>query len=193
MNLKRALDVTLAVTGIVLLSPVMAATAVAVKKSSPGPIIYSQLRFGKGRRLIRVYKFRTMYSDTDWRYSSAKPDDSRVTDVGRKLRASSLDELPQLFNVLNGSMSLVGPRPHPIMLDVNYEKKLPWLRQRYTVRPGITGAAQVAGLRGHVDSDEHMKSRVDKDIEYAQEYSFRGDVNIILKTIGVVLKRTNAH
>jgi putative colanic acid biosynthesis UDP-glucose lipid carrier transferase len=167
--------------------------AVAVKQSSPGPIIFSQLRFGKHRRLIRVYKFRTMFHDTNRRYRSATSNDPRVTGVGKILRATSLDELPQLFNVLNGTMSIVGPRPHPVMLDVKYEKQFPWIRQRYRVRPGITGASQVLGFRGHIDGAEHMRWRLDKDIEYTQEYSLRGDINIMLKTIGAVLKRTNAY
>ena len=183
---KRIFD--LAVTGGVLLFgwPILMAIAAAIKLTSPGPVIYKQQRVGENGRLFWVYKFRTMVTDADQRPTLDKrPDDPRVTRLGRFLRRTSLDELPQLFNVLKGEMSLVGPRPEQVFIVQRYE---PWQRQRLAVPPGITGWWQVNGR-----SNLPMHLNTQYDLYYIRNYSLLLDLKILWKTIGTVIQGRGAY
>jgi len=192
--LKRGLDLALAVLLTVLLALPMAAIAVAVKLTSPGPVFFRQRRYGLDGREIRVWKFRSMRVCEDGAaVAQATRNDSRVTPLGAFLRRSSLDELPQLFNVLDGSMSLVGPRPHANTHNEAYRKLIQGYMLRHKVRPGITGLAQVTGLRGETDTLEKMQRRVACDHQYIREWSLWLDLKILVKTAFVVLSRQNAY
>jgi len=184
---KRMLDVAAAGAALLFFAPFWLAVAIAIKVSSPGPVLFHQERYGYGNRLFRIYKFRSMRSDScDAGVRQAVQGDSRVTRVGKFLRMTSLDEIPQLLNVLKGDMSLVGPRPHvPGMLaaDVAYEDLVPYYFQRHTARPGITGLAQVSGCRGSTVEAERAISRIDYDLEYIENWSLGMDVMILFRTI----------
>lgn len=186
--LKRLADLVLSALALLLLSPVMLCAAVAVRLESPGPILYRQKRYGEGARPITVYKFRSMCVDAPQEgvLRQASKDDGRVTRVGRFLRRSSIDELPQLFNVLGGSMSLVGPRPHAASHNEFYRHKIRGYMLRHTVKPGITGWAQVNGLRGETDTLEKMERRVQYDRFYITHWSFWLDIKILFKTFLMV-------
>jgi Undecaprenyl-phosphate glucose phosphotransferase len=196
--LKDALDKAIALAAIICLSPVMAAVAFAVKLESRGPIIFKQKRFGFNNQLIEVYKFRSMY--TDLADASAvklvTKDDPRVTRVGRIIRKTSLDELPQLFNVLNGTLSLVGPRPHATQAKAAgglYDQVVEGYFARHKVRPGITGWAQINGWRGETDTVEKITQRVKHDLEYIDQWSLGLDLYILAKTPLALLKSENAY
>jgi lipopolysaccharide/colanic/teichoic acid biosynthesis glycosyltransferase len=185
---KRALDVLGATAGLVILGPLLIGIALAIKATSPGPVFFRQKRYGYHNRRFWIYKFRTMYVDRgDQRGTQqAKADDPRVTPLGRILRKSSLDELPQLINVLKGDMSLVGPRPHvPGMLAnaMLYEEFIPYYFQRHNMRPGVTGLAQVCGYRGSTTEPDAALSRVDCDLQYIERWSLGLDIEIILRTV----------
>jgi putative colanic acid biosysnthesis UDP-glucose lipid carrier transferase len=187
---KRISDVVLASLILLLISPLLAALAVAVKISSPGPAIFRQRRYGLDGREIVVYKFRTMTVTEDGPVvRQATRGDSRVTPLGAFLRSTSLDELPQFVNVLQGRMSIVGPRPHAIAHNEMYRKLIKSYMIRHKVRPGITGWAQVNGLRGETDTVEKMRARVSYDLDYLRNWSLGLDLRIIWKTIFVVLKK----
>ncbi|HEX5129387.1 MAG TPA: undecaprenyl-phosphate glucose phosphotransferase [Usitatibacter sp.] len=187
---KRISDLVLASTILVLIAPVLAALALAVKLSSPGPVIFRQRRYGLDGREIVVYKFRTMTVTEDGPVvAQATKNDSRVTPLGAILRRTSLDELPQFVNVLQGRMSIVGPRPHAVAHNEMYRKLIKSYMIRHKVRPGITGWAQVNGLRGETDTVEKMRARVEYDLDYLRNWSLGLDLKIIWKTIFVVLKR----
>lgn len=184
---KRAIDLVLGGLAILCLSPVLAAAALAIRLESPGPVLFRQWRFGMGSRPILVFKFRSMRSDacdaTGERRTTAR--DPRVTRVGRILRRTSLDELPQLLNVLRGEMSLVGPRPHPLHMRVGggfYFEVVERYRVRHAVKPGITGWAQVNGARGEVDTLEKARRRVELDLWYIDNWSVALDLQILLRT-----------
>lgn len=185
---KRMVDVTGALSGLLLLLPALLAIAVAIKATSRGPVFFRQYRYGYRNRLFRIYKFRTMYSelgDSSGRTQTVASD-ARVTPLGRVLRSTSLDEVPQLINVLKGEMSLVGPRPHvPGMLagGMLYEDLVPYYFQRHSVRPGITGLAQVSGCRGSTQLGDSAIARVDYDLDYIEHRSLHLDVAIILRTV----------
>lgn len=191
---KRLLDLAVALPALALLAPLMAAIAIAIRLESPGPALFVQQRLGRSNRLFRMYKFRSMrddVEDSDGLVSTARGD-ARVTRVGRLIRATSMDELPQLFNVLMGSMSIVGPRPHA--LGSRAGDKLFWeVDRRYWLRhacnPGITGLAQVRGLRGSTFDEAHLRDRLDSDLEYVRAWSLRNDIGIIARTFGVVLHK----
>jgi len=192
--LKRGLDLALASLLTVLLAPLLAAVALAVKLTSPGPVFFRQRRYGLDGREIRVWKFRSMRVCEDGAaVAQATRNDSRVTPIGAFLRRTSLDELPQLFNVLDGSMSLVGPRPHANTHNEAYRKLIQGYMLRHKVRPGITGLAQVNGLRGETDTLEKMQRRVACDHQYIREWSLWLDLKILVKTLFVVLSRQNAY
>jgi polysaccharide biosynthesis protein PslA len=188
LAVKRGLDILLSVAGIVALAPLLVATSAAIKLSSSGPVLFPQRRIGWRGRPFLLLKFRTMYAERGDQtgVSQTRPGDDRVTPIGRFLRKTSLDELPQLFNVLVGDMSLVGPRPHvegQIAAGVDYRKLVPYYSYRYLVRPGITGWAQANGLRGPTDDAELSQARIDHDAAYIQHVSIALDLYILVKTI----------
>ena len=190
---KRASDYVLAALILVLISPLLLAIAIGVKLSSPGPVLFRQHRYGVDGRKILVYKFRSMSVAEDGDVvTQAKRNDSRVTRFGAFLRRTSLDELPQFINVLQGRMSVVGPRPHAVAHNELYRKLIRGYMIRHKVRPGITGLAQVNGYRGETDTVDKMKARIDYDLAYLRNWSLALDVRIILKT-AVVLLHKNAY
>ena len=192
--IKRASDIILASTILILISPVMCAIAIGVKLSSPGPALFKQRRYGLDGREIVVYKFRSMNVLEDGNViTQATRGDLRVTRFGAFLRASSLDELPQFINVLQGRMSVVGPRPHAIAHNEMYRKLIRGYMIRHKVRPGITGLAQVNGMRGETNSLDKMQMRIEYDLAYLRSWSFWLDLQIVVRTIAVVLKRQDAH
>lgn len=191
---KRAMDVVLATAGIIALAPLMCCVALAVRLESRGPVLFRQRRYGLDGSEIVVYKFRTMTVAEDGdSVRQATRHDTRITAVGRLLRRSSLDELPQLWNVIEGKMSLVGPRPHAIAHNEMYRKLISGYMIRHKVRPGLTGWAQVHGLRGETDTVEKMEQRVRYDLDYLQRWSLMLDVGILLRTVRVIVDGRNAH
>ena len=185
---KRGFDVLAATLGLLVLLPGLAAVALAIKLTSRGPLIFRQRRYGINNKQFVVYKFRTMYFDeTDVTgVKQTREDDNRITPIGTVLRRFSLDELPQLVNVLKGDMSLVGPRPHvPGMLaaGVPYEILVPGYFERHRVRPGLTGLAQARGFRGSTVDADFAKARIASDLEYIQNWSFTLDMRIIIETV----------
>ncbi|MGZ3237644.1 MAG: undecaprenyl-phosphate glucose phosphotransferase [Burkholderiaceae bacterium] len=192
--IKRASDIVLALLIQITLLPVMLAIAIAVKITSPGPAIFKQRRYGLNGEEIIVYKFRSMTVNEDGAtITQAKKNDQRVTKIGAFLRRSSLDELPQFINVLQGRMSIVGPRPHAVAHNEQYRKLIKGYMLRHKVKPGITGWAQVNGLRGETDTLDKMKARIEVDLEYLRNWSLSLDLWIIVRTVMVVLKRDNAY
>jgi len=192
--LKRGLDVVAAFIGLVLVAPPMLVIALIVKIDSPGPILFRQQRNGFNAKQFTIFKFRTMtvIEDGD-NVVQATRFDQRITRVGRILRQSSLDELPQLFNVLRGDMSLVGPRPHALLHDSQYSELLSDYAFRHHVKPGITGWAQVNGFRGETSRVEQMRRRVDFDLWYINNWSLIFDIKILLSTCFEVVRARNAH
>jgi putative colanic acid biosynthesis UDP-glucose lipid carrier transferase len=191
---KRASDVIFGTAILLLAAPLMLAIALGVKLSSPGPILFKQRRYGLDGRKIVVYKFRSMTVAEDGDVvRQATRNDSRVTRFGAFLRRTSLDELPQLINVLQGRMSVVGPRPHAVAHNEMYRKLMRGYMIRHKVRPGITGLAQVNGWRGETETVEKMKGRIEMDLAYLRSWSLALDLQIILKTLAVVLGRKNAY
>jgi len=181
---KRLEDIVLSTAILSVIAIPMAVIAVAIKLTSPGPVIFRQRRFGLNGKEFEIWKFRTMtVMEGGAAFVQATRGDSRVTTLGRFLRATSLDELPQFLNVLRGDMSIVGPRPHPVALDERHRRLIPRYVFRHKIRPGITGLAQVNGFRGETDSLEKMESRVKKDIEYINQWSLALDLKIILLTL----------
>ena len=192
--IKRASDLALASLILVLVSPIMLAIAIGVKLTSPGPVLFKQRRYGVDGREIVIYKFRTMSVLEDAGViRQATRDDRRVTAFGAFLRRNSLDELPQFINVLQGRMSVVGPRPHAVAHNELYRKLIKSYMIRHKVKPGITGLAQVHGLRGETDTLEKMKERIEYDLAYLRNWSLRLDLQIVWKTIFVVLRKQNAY
>jgi putative colanic acid biosynthesis UDP-glucose lipid carrier transferase len=185
--LKRSMDVMLGGCALVLALPLIAVIAVAVKLSSPGPVLFRQRRYGLNGEEITVYKFRSMTVCEDGaEVTQAIARDSRVTRIGRFIRRTSLDELPQLFNVLQGTMSLVGPRPHAVAHNEKFRRLINGYMIRHKVRPGITGLAQVHGLRGETETVEKMAERVRYDLQYLREWSPWLDLKILIRSLGVV-------
>jgi putative colanic acid biosynthesis UDP-glucose lipid carrier transferase len=192
--IKRVSDIVLASLILALISPLMLAIAIGVKLSSSGPVLFRQRRYGLDGRHIVVYKFRTMTVTEDGPViRQATKNDARITRLGAFLRRTSLDELPQFINVLQGRMSVVGPRPHAVAHNELYRKLIRGYMIRHKVRPGITGLAQVNGFRGETDTVEKMKARVEYDHAYLRSWSLLLDLQIILKTVVVVLRRHNAY
>jgi putative colanic acid biosynthesis UDP-glucose lipid carrier transferase len=192
--IKRASDVLIAGAILAMISPVMLAVAIGVKRSSPGPVLFKQRRYGLDGREIVVYKFRSMTVTEDGDVvRQATRQDARVTPFGAFLRRTSLDELPQFINVLQGRMSVVGPRPHAVAHNEMYRKLISGYMIRHKVKPGITGLAQVNGLRGETDTVEKMKARVEHDLVYLRNWSVWLDLVIVIKTVFVVLRDRNAY
>jgi putative colanic acid biosynthesis UDP-glucose lipid carrier transferase len=192
--LKRAMDLLLGTLFLVLLAPVMLAIAIAIRLDSPGPALFRQRRYGMDGSEIVVFKFRTMKVAEDGAsVRQAQRNDPRITRLGAFLRRTSLDELPQFFNVVAGTMSIVGPRPHAVAHNEQYRKLIPGYMLRHKVNPGITGWAQINGLRGETDTVEKMKRRVDLDIEYLNNWSPSLDLWIMIRTVGCIWKDGNAY
>ena len=188
LGTKRTLDVLGACLGLLTLAPLLIGIAIAIKATSPGPIFFRQKRYGYHNRRFWIYKFRTMHTHLGDQKGTCQTttDDPRVTSVGRILRKSSLDELPQLINVLKGDMSLVGPRPHvPGMLagGMLYEELTPYYFQRHHMRPGITGLAQVSGYRGGTTAPLSAIERLDRDLQYIEAWSLSLDIRILVQTV----------
>jgi lipopolysaccharide/colanic/teichoic acid biosynthesis glycosyltransferase len=185
---KRIFDIAVASAALLFFMPVLIAVAVAIKVTSPGPVLFYQSRYGYRNRFFKIYKFRTMRVDaSDARgIKQTVRGDPRITPIGRILRKTSFDEIPQLINVIKGEMSLVGPRPHvPGMLaaELPYEDLVPYYFQRHSARPGITGLAQVSGCRGSTVEPNRAISRIDYDLDYIEKWSLRMDIMIIARTI----------
>lgn len=192
--LKRLFDLLVATAGLVALSPLMLLVALAVKLDTPGPVLFRQVRIGRGNQMFQMMKFRSMHAADDNGERSTARDDDRVTRVGRVIRSTSIDELPQLLNVLAGSMSIVGPRPHA--LGSRAEEKLFWdidhrYWHRHATKPGLTGLAQVRGYRGATMVEDDLRNRLQADLEYLEDWSIWRDVKIIVAT-GRVLFHHNA-
>jgi putative colanic acid biosynthesis UDP-glucose lipid carrier transferase len=191
---KRGFDLVLAGAALLLFLPLLLLIALAIRAENRGPVLFSQQRSGLHGRPFRIYKFRTMWVAEDGpQVEQAQRIDARVTAVGRILRKLSLDELPQLFNVLKGEMSLVGPRPHALSHDEAWSALAPQYADRFRARPGLTGYAQVSGLRGEVTSPEAIRDRVAADNTYIEQWSFAGDVKLIAMTVPLIFTDEAAY
>lgn len=191
---KRILDVVTAGLAILLFLPLLCVLALAIRIESNGPAIFRQRRTGLNGQVFTIYKLRTMrVSEDGGLVRQATQGDARVTAIGAILRKLSLDELPQLFNVLKGDMSIVGPRPHAIAHDDYFAARVPGYARRFRARPGLTGYAQVNGFRGEVRDLQCMADRIAADTAYIQEWSFALDVLIVLKTIPLLLRDPRAY
>ena len=192
--LKRLSDLVIATIALVLTAPIMLVIAIAIKLTSRGPVIFKQRRYGLDGSEINVYKFRTMrVQENGATVKQATRNDSRITPVGAFLRRTSLDELPQFFNVIQGRMSVVGPRPHAVAHNETYRKMIKGYMIRHKVKPGITGLAQVNGARGETDTVDKMELRIRYDLEYLRHWSLRLDLRIIAKTVLVAFRDPNAY
>ncbi len=191
---KRTMDLILAAFILLILAVPMGIVALLVKRSSPGPVLFRQRRYGLDGREIGVWKYRTMRVCEDGdKVTQATKDDNRITPIGRILRRTSIDELPQLLNVLLGHMSLVGPRPHATAHNEHYRNMIQGYMLRHKVKPGITGLAQVSGCRGETDTTEKMQQRIEYDHRYIREWSLWLDFKILFKTVLVVFSQENAY
>lgn len=196
--IKRLEDLLLAGLALLVLAPLMLVLALAIKLDSPGPVFFRQKRYGYNNRLIEVFKFRSMFHHQRDAHAERQTtrDDDRITRVGRFIRRTSLDELPQLFNVLLGSMSMVGPRPHATATKaagILFEDAVQEYTSRHRVKPGITGWAQVNGYRGETDTLEKIEKRVEFDLEYIENWSVWFDLYILLRTVPAVLFTQEAY
>ena len=182
--IKRFTDVVIATLGLFVLLPVGLIVALAIKLESRGPVLFWQLRYGRNRSSFYICKFRSMtVTEARGDFTQASRNDARVTRVGRFLRRTSLDELPQLYNVLRGEMSLVGPRPHAIAMDDAFAEVISDFNDRHLVRPGLTGLAQVSGFRGPTEALEHIEHRVRHDRLYISKWSVFLDLKILVQTV----------
>jgi Undecaprenyl-phosphate glucose phosphotransferase len=181
--LKRSFDLIVAIAAGLLLLPLMLIASVLIKLDSRGPVLFQQIRHGYNNKRIIVLKFRTMFLCEDNEFRQARRNDPRVTRIGRILRRTNIDELPQLLNVIRGDMSIVGPRPHVVAHNKMYDGEIAHMSRRHNVKPGITGWAQVNGLRGETDTFEKMRKRVEHDLYYIDNWSFAFDLKILLMTV----------
>jgi len=181
---KNLFDITATSIILILFSPVLLITALLIKLSSPGPVIFRQERHGWNNKVFTIYKFRSMkvHKEDAGKITQASQSDDRVTAIGRFIRSTSIDELPQLFNVLKGDMSLVGPRPHAIAHNELFEHQIDDYLARHKIKPGITGLAQITGFRGETDTLDKMHGRVQQDISYINNWSLALDIEILFKT-----------
>ncbi|WP_222875556.1 sugar transferase [Terrihabitans soli] len=181
--LKRVLDIFGSLALLLFLLPTFALIAIAIKLDSPGPVFFRQERYGRGCKIFRMFKFRSMVCmESTGAFVQASQDDCRITRVGRFLRATSLDELPQLINVLRGEMSVVGPRPHAVAMDDYFAASFPNYMSRYLVRPGLTGLAQISGYRGPTVGLEPIRRRVKCDLAYIRRWSLLSDMKVLVRT-----------
>jgi Undecaprenyl-phosphate glucose phosphotransferase len=191
---KRLLDFCGALALLTATAPVLLAIAIAIKLDSPGSVLFRQWRHGFNQRQFRIFKFRTMTVTEDGDVvKQAIKDDPRVTRIGRHLRRWNLDELPQLVNVLLGHMSLVGPRPHALTHDREYEREIAFYARRHNIKPGITGWAQVNGYRGLTDTEEKMRARIEHDLYYIDNWSIPFDLYVLALTVLSPKSFKNAH
>lgn len=191
---KRFLDIAAATLLLILFAPLLLLAGLVIRLESPGPALFRQTRGGLAGAPFQILKLRTMRCREDGpNVTQAQRGDDRVTRVGRLLRATSIDELPQLLNVLRGDMSLVGPRPHATAHDDYYGARIPEYYARYQARPGLTGLAQVKGLRGGTETLDAMRQRIEADLDYIQTWSLRRDFRIVLMTIPSLLVTDNAY
>lgn len=188
---KRALDIAVAALALLLFLPLLLLIAAAIRAESPGEVLFRQARTGLQGRRFTILKFRTMRpadpSGAGVIVQQARRGDPRVTRVGRVLRKLSLDELPQLINVLHGEMSLVGPRPHALSHDAAWAERVPGYANRFQAKPGLTGLAQVRGLRGEIHDEESLRRRIAADLEYIETWSLAGDLKLLALTAPRVL------
>ncbi|MCO5119335.1 MAG: undecaprenyl-phosphate glucose phosphotransferase [Burkholderiaceae bacterium] len=192
--MKRLSDILIATAAVILTAPVMLAVAIAIKITMPGPVLFKQRRYGLDGREIIVWKFRSMKVAEDGaNVKQATKDDDRITPLGRFLRRTSLDELPQFFNVLQGRMSVVGPRPHAVAHNETYRKLIKGYMIRHKVKPGITGWAQINGARGETETVDKMAMRIRYDLEYLRNWSLRMDLYIVLRTALQALRDPQAY
>lgn len=181
---KRVFDIVVASLALAMLAPLFAVFALLIKISSPGPVFFMQRRYGFNQEPFRIYKFRSMTTLDDGPViEQARENDARITPIGAFMRRCNIDELPQLINVLRGEMSLVGPRPHALAHDQQYERTIALYARRHNVKPGITGWAQVSGLRGETNSEDKMRKRVEYDLYYIDHWSMLFDLKIIFLTV----------
>jgi lipopolysaccharide/colanic/teichoic acid biosynthesis glycosyltransferase len=191
---KRVVDILLALGALLLFAPLLACVALAVRLESGGPVIFKQRRTGHMGRVFTIYKFRTMIVAEDSAdVRQATRGDARVTAVGAILRQLSLDELPQLFNILRGDMSVVGPRPHALAHDALYGEQIPTYADRFRAKPGLTGLAQINGFRGELKSAECMRGRVAADNLYIDSWSLGLDIAILAKTALIIFRDPQAY
>lgn len=191
---KRLSDIGIALTILIMLSPLILLIASGIKLTTPGSVIFKQRRYGLDGHEIMVYKFRTMYvSEDSGEIRQARRNDSRVTPIGAYLRKYSLDEIPQFVNVLQGHMSVVGPRPHAVAHNEEYRRIIKGYMIRHKVNPGVTGLAQVRGFRGETATVEDMQQRVEADLEYLRNWSLGLDLKIIFRTIAVIFADNEAY
>lgn len=192
--LKRSMDIVIAGGALLVLWPVLLAAAIAIKLESPGPVFFRQRRHGFNNRQFQIYKFRSMRVAEDGpTVRQAVRNDPRITRVGAFLRRTSIDELPQLLNVLRGEMSIVGPRPHAVAHNEEWVKLVEGYARRHNILPGITGLAQVSGYRGETDTQEKINSRVRLDLQYVESWSLTLDIKILLKTVAVLFFQDEAY
>jgi putative colanic acid biosynthesis UDP-glucose lipid carrier transferase len=192
--LKRLLDLVIAISLLVFLAPALILVALAIYLESGGPVLFRQTRGGFHGRPFDIFKFRSMrVAENGSDVVQAVRGDARITKVGRFLRATSIDELPQLLNVISGEMSLVGPRSHPRAMDTEYGVLIPTYNLRQKVKPGMTGLAQINGHRGPTPTLDSMRARVELDLAYARKASIGLDLKIILRTPAQVMRGRNAH
>ncbi|MES9971388.1 MAG: undecaprenyl-phosphate glucose phosphotransferase [Candidatus Thiodiazotropha sp.] len=192
--IKAIEDRVLAFLILILVSPIMLITAIMIKLESPGPVFFRQVRTGWDGKNFNIWKFRSMrlHTEEDGVVKQATREDPRITRIGRFIRRTSIDELPQLFNVLAGQMSLVGPRPHALQHNLEYSKRIEAYLARHRIKPGITGLAQIRGFRGETKDLEQMETRVKYDLEYINNWSLWLDLSILVRTV-FVLKNENAY
>jgi putative colanic acid biosysnthesis UDP-glucose lipid carrier transferase len=197
---KRCFDIAASLAALLVLSPLLALVALWIKLDSKGPVLFVQNRWGDGGDSFKIYKFRSMTQAAsgsaaagDTNIVQATKGDARVTKVGAFIRRTSIDELPQLLNILRGDMSIVGPRPHAISHNEAYRKLVKGYMLRHKMKPGLTGWAQIHGFRGETDTLDKMQNRVEFDLEYLRTWTPVLDIYIIYKTLGLVLRRTNAY
>ncbi len=188
LMIKRAMDVAIGGVALLALAPMLVGVAIVIRMTSPGPALFRQKRDGVNGDVISVFKFRSMYTDMGdaTGVQQTRKGDARITPIGRFIRKTSIDELPQLINVIRGDMSLVGPRPHPIGMVAGgkaYDQLVPYYHARHSMKPGITGWAQANGLRGPTDDAVTARARIDHDIAYVQNFSILLDIKVILRTL----------
>jgi putative colanic acid biosynthesis UDP-glucose lipid carrier transferase len=192
--MKRIEDIVIASLGVIITAPLMLLIAIAIKLDSKGPVFYRQRRYGLYGKEFPVWKFRSMkVTETNQAFRQAQPDDDRITTVGKFIRHTSLDEIPQFFDVLAGHMSIVGPRPHAVAHNEEYRQLIHCYMQRHIIKPGITGLAQIKGFRGETDTNEKMEQRIKYDMEYLNNWSVWLDLKIILLTPIVLFRGDNAY